>query len=86
VPVGLAVDGERQCEGVEVVDGVLLEVEVDSVLEVVVGEVGVDSQEVEVEASRREEGAHLEEADLEEDEARWGVICGNFNIWRSAPV
>jgi len=61
-----------------VVEEVRQEVEVDSVLGVVVQVVEVAFREVEVEVSRRGGEVHPEEADLEEDGARLGVICGNF--------
>jgi hypothetical protein len=86
VRVQAVVDEVRQCEEVVVADEARLEVEVDSVREAAVEEVGVVFQEVEVEALRREDEVHLEEAVLEEDEARLGVICGKFCIRRLAPV
>jgi hypothetical protein len=86
VQAQVVVDEVRQCEEVVVVHEARLEVEVDSMREVAVEEVGVVFQEVEVGALHRGDEVHLEEAVLEEDEARLGVICGKFCIWRSAPV
>jgi hypothetical protein len=73
VQAQVAVDEVRQCEEVVVVDEARLEVEVDSMQEVAVEEVGVVFQEVEVGALRRGDEVHQEEAVLE-DEARLGVI------------
>jgi hypothetical protein len=58
-----------------VVDGVSLEVEVGSVLELVVEEVVEDFLEEGVEALRLEDEVHREGADLGEGEARFGIVC-----------
>jgi len=61
-----------------VVDEVLLEVEVGPVLGPGVEEVVEDFLEVEVGALRLEDEVQRGGADLEEDEARFGILCGNF--------
>lgn len=71
-------DEELRCEEAVVADGVRLEVEVDSVLGVVVEEVEVVFRGAEVEALRQEDEVHLEGVGLEEDEVRFGVMCRHF--------
>lgn len=72
------VGGEVRCEEAVVVDEVPLEVEVGSVLGLGVDEVVEEFREVEVGALRLEDEVHPEGADLGEDEARLGIMCGTF--------
>lgn len=69
---------ELRCEEAVVVDEVRPEVEVDLVLVAVVEEAELAFREAVVEALRPGDEVHLEEADLEEEEARWGVVCGEL--------
>ena len=69
---------EVRCEEAVVVDEVPLEVEVASVLGLGGEEVVQDFREAEVEDLRLEDEVHPEEADLGEDEARLGIMCGTF--------
>jgi hypothetical protein len=78
VPARVVVGEEVRCEEAVVMDEVPLEGEVASVLALGVEEGVGDIREVEVEALRLEDEVRPEGADLGVDEARLGILCGNF--------
>jgi hypothetical protein len=78
VQARVVVGEEVRCEEAVVVDGVLPEAEVGPVLEPGVEEVVEGFLEVEVGALCLEDEVHRGGADLEEDEARFGILCGCF--------